>query len=337
MDRFLLEVLGSVLEPMALVGQDRRILYATPSFKKLTGLGEEEIACSKVFRPAFSPNPTPCCWNLAPWHRLGELGIWLTQDMGQAFLCRAARINLNGSTSFLLLRMEPLPMDPMPKAPLPWPFLTRQLFQALSQSLGPEGYRRHVAKLLKKTYGLKEVVWLNPEEGNGLAALARQALAAMPSPLPFDLANGAYYYHVFPGTKPEQPLLLVRGLRNVGARDLLIFRWAAACSAGESQKTCTDTEVLEGLGIFSPLTHREWQILALVAEGSDNKKIAATLGISLNTVKNHMKSILAKTQSQRRTELVRRYLQALADQPLPTAHAQSPTSAKGRGRRIKPS
>ncbi|MFN4232883.1 response regulator transcription factor [Thermus sp.] len=337
MDRFLLEVLGSVLEPMVLVGEDRRILYATPSFKKLTGLGPEETACLRVFRPAFSPGPTPCCWDLAPWHRLGEPGIWLTQDLGQAFLCRVASINLNGSTSFLLLRMEPVPMDPVPGAPLPWPFPTRQLFQALSQSLGPESYRRLVAELLKKTYGLKEVVWLNPKEGGGLATLARQVLASMPSPLPFDLANGEDYYHVFPGTEPEQPLLLVRGLQKVGARDLLTFLWAADCSPRESEKNLTGAQVLEDLGAFSPLTHREWQILALVAEGCDNKKIAVTLGISPNTVKNHIKSILAKTQSHRRTELIRRYLRALADQPLPPAHVQNPTSAKGRSRRIKPS
>lgn len=337
MDRFLLEVLGSVLEPMALVGESRFILYATPSFKKLTGLGEEEIACLRAFRPAFSPDHTPCCWDLAPWYRLGEPGIWLTQDLDQAFLCRMTSINLNGSASFMLLRMEPLPVDPRPGAPFPWPFPTRQLFQALVQSLGPESYRRCVSKLLKKTYGLKEVVWLNPKEGGGLAALARQALAAMPFPLPFDLANGESYYHVFPGAQPEQPLLLVRGLRNVGTRDLLTFLWAADCSPGGSQKTGTGAQVLEDLGVFSPLTQREWQILALVAEGSDNKKIAATLGISPNTVKNHIKSILAKTQSRRRTELIRRYLQALGEPPLPGARAENPTPAKERRRRGKPS
>ncbi|MDM7323418.1 MAG: helix-turn-helix transcriptional regulator [Thermus sp.] len=326
MDRFLLEVLGSVLEPMALVGEDRRILYATPSFKRLTGLLQGETACLEVFRPAFSPDRTPCCWDLALWYKGGEPGIWLTQDLDQALLCRVTRVTLNGSTAFLLLRMEPI----LPQAPLPCSFPLRQLFRGLSQSLGTESYRKYAALLLKKTYGLKEVAWLSPKEGGGLATLARKALAALPSPLPFDLAYGEECYHAFPGTPPEQPLLLVRGLGNVGARDLLNFLWALGSSPGENRKDRAGTEGLEGLGAYSPLTQREWQILALVAEGSDNKKIAATLGISPNTVKNHMKSILAKTQSRSRTELVRRYFQALADQPLPGASTRNPTLAKGR-------
>lgn len=336
MDRLLLEILGSALEPLALIGRGRRILYATPSFKRLTHLSEEDSACLKVFQPALAPDRTPCCWDLAPCYQAGEVGIWLTQDLNQAIVCHAHSVDLDGFTSFLLLRIEPLPKELAPEASPPWSFPSKRLFQSLFQSLGPKNYRRYVAGLLKRAYALKEVGWLDPQEGGGLAAFARQNLKAMRIPLPFDLVYSGKYYHVFPGSHPEGPLLLVRGLRNVDARDLLGFLWAADCSCAGGEERGNGSRALEDLEVFGSLTQREWQILALVAEGSDNKKIAATLGISPNTVKNHIKNILAKTQSQRRTDLVRKYLQALTNPLLPRSHRPNKPPVPGRRTRVKP-
>lgn len=53
-----------------------------------------------------------------------------------------------------------------------------------------------------------------------------------------------------------------------------------------------------------PLTPRESEILAMLAEGSGNKQIARRLGISEHTVKFHVGSILAKLGAASRTEAV---------------------------------
>jgi DNA-binding NarL/FixJ family response regulator len=53
---------------------------------------------------------------------------------------------------------------------------------------------------------------------------------------------------------------------------------------------------------FSPLTHREMEILELIIEGLSNKGIAGRLGISQQTVKNHVTSILAKLNRSDRTQ-----------------------------------
>lgn len=50
------------------------------------------------------------------------------------------------------------------------------------------------------------------------------------------------------------------------------------------------------------LTAREQEVLRLVALGQGNKAIARALGVSENTVKNHVKSILAKLRVHNRTE-----------------------------------
>ena len=50
------------------------------------------------------------------------------------------------------------------------------------------------------------------------------------------------------------------------------------------------------------LTYRELTILHLVAEGSADKQIAETLGISIYTVNKHVGNILSKMNAASRTE-----------------------------------
>jgi DNA-binding NarL/FixJ family response regulator len=52
------------------------------------------------------------------------------------------------------------------------------------------------------------------------------------------------------------------------------------------------------------LTVRELQVLSQVASGCSNNQIAINMGISLETVKSHIKSILAKVEAKDRTEAV---------------------------------
>jgi DNA-binding NarL/FixJ family response regulator len=54
------------------------------------------------------------------------------------------------------------------------------------------------------------------------------------------------------------------------------------------------------------LTHRELQVLELLAEGLPNKGIADRLGISDQTVKFHIASIMGKLGASNRIETVRR-------------------------------
>jgi DNA-binding NarL/FixJ family response regulator len=53
---------------------------------------------------------------------------------------------------------------------------------------------------------------------------------------------------------------------------------------------------------FSPLSPREMEILQCVTRGMSNKEIAYSLGISHQTVKNHMTAILQKLDVEDRTQ-----------------------------------
>ncbi len=57
-----------------------------------------------------------------------------------------------------------------------------------------------------------------------------------------------------------------------------------------------------------PLTRREREVLALVAQAMSNREVANALVLSERTVESHVRSILAKTGLTTRIELVRWYL-----------------------------
>lgn len=54
--------------------------------------------------------------------------------------------------------------------------------------------------------------------------------------------------------------------------------------------------------VFEPLTPRQMEVLEQVTHGMSNKEIAFKLGISHQTVKNHMTAILRKLRCQDRTQ-----------------------------------
>jgi len=60
----------------------------------------------------------------------------------------------------------------------------------------------------------------------------------------------------------------------------------------------------EAQPFMSPLTPREMEILDYIAQGFMNKQIAVKLGISEQTIKNHVTSILRKLNANARTEAV---------------------------------
>lgn len=59
----------------------------------------------------------------------------------------------------------------------------------------------------------------------------------------------------------------------------------------------------EPLAETTPLSHREREVLRLVAAGARNQEIAAQLGISANTVKFHVSNLLRKAGARSRAEL----------------------------------
>ena len=56
--------------------------------------------------------------------------------------------------------------------------------------------------------------------------------------------------------------------------------------------------------MFATLTPRERGLLELIAQGRDNAQIAAKLGLSEKTVRNHITSIFAKLEVDNRARAI---------------------------------
>ena len=59
---------------------------------------------------------------------------------------------------------------------------------------------------------------------------------------------------------------------------------------------------IEDLNSVPEMSQRQLEILNLVAKGFSNKEIADILGVSLETIKDHVKKILLKMGATSRTE-----------------------------------
>jgi DNA-binding NarL/FixJ family response regulator len=56
--------------------------------------------------------------------------------------------------------------------------------------------------------------------------------------------------------------------------------------------------------LMTPLSPRESEVLKYIAEGNSNKRIAYTLGIGEQTIKNYITSIMRKLNANDRTHAV---------------------------------
>jgi LuxR family maltose regulon positive regulatory protein len=74
----------------------------------------------------------------------------------------------------------------------------------------------------------------------------------------------------------------------------------------EAQKREDISALTPAQPLIEPLSHREVEVLQLIAQGRSNQEISERLVLALDTVKGHNRNIFGKLQVQRRTEAVAR-------------------------------
>ncbi len=99
--------------------------------------------------------------------------------------------------------------------------------------------------------------------------------------------------------KDMTPDDVVDGIRRVAAGEMVVAPSMTVKMIGILQKGGTKEDYQISL---KQLTDREQEILELLADGSTNKAIARTLGISNDTVKQHVRHILNKLNLSSRVE-----------------------------------
>ena len=91
-----------------------------------------------------------------------------------------------------------------------------------------------------------------------------------------------------------------------------VLERAVALGAGGAAGASGATAEKPGLAtVFPQLTDREREVVALIAEGLDNREVAAAAYMGEGTVRNHISSILAKLHLRNRTQIAVVYWRAL--------------------------
>jgi transcriptional regulator EpsA len=76
----------------------------------------------------------------------------------------------------------------------------------------------------------------------------------------------------------------------------------------ESLKPIKDKKDYTESGVFAVLSARELEVLKWLEQGKTNQEIGLILGISVNTVKNHLKRIFVKLDVTHRAQAVSKYV-----------------------------
>jgi two-component system, NarL family, response regulator len=98
---------------------------------------------------------------------------------------------------------------------------------------------------------------------------------------------------------------ITTGVRAYLTKDVLhdeLIRTIRAVHAGETYLPPELAATFEAQQLSPHLSEREVEVLELIVRGQANKQIAYSLNIAEGTVKNHVKSILAKLSAQDRTQ-----------------------------------
>ena len=119
-----------------------------------------------------------------------------------------------------------------------------------------------------------------------------EAAARDPIRLALDIADAAL------ADRLAALLAGVPGLRLVGAGETADAAVVLPPAADAAPRAVADGDVPV------PLTPRELEVLALLAEGASNKTIARRLGISVHTAKFHVGSLIDKLDAVGRTDAV---------------------------------
>ena len=119
------------------------------------------------------------------------------------------------------------------------------------------------------------------------------------------IKSGAHGYLL----KTIEPRPLLEALRGVFRGEAPISRVTASKILGEFARRRQHSAPEEALPA-ARLTARENEILELLTKGATNKEIAASLGISTHTVRNHLQNIMEKLHIQNRVQAAAYALQA---------------------------
>ena len=191
-------------------------------------------------------------------------------------------------------------------------YLCKQLTNRSLPEIGRMIGRRDHTTVLHSVHRVEQQMADDPKVAEEMALLTRYRPHVALVDLFVGSESGAEICERLRAQFPRCNVLLISGAgrispnaaRAAGAAGFISKDWPAADIAGAVRM------VGLGMTVFKPheapggppLTDREREVLALIAEGSSNAQIARALGLSVKTVQNYVSRILDKLQLADRTQ-----------------------------------
>lgn len=313
-NELLQDVLSELTGPLLLIGADKRLCYASPAFRRLSGMVLEELPCDALLLPARSGAAKGhCCWDVLDVYLVGrEPALWQlrdSQDGCQPVLCDIRPIEVGRRMVMIAVTLEPLRDRLSPTA--------LSFFRCLRRATPSVGiYEESTLVYLKDHYGLGFVKWLDDDGRTGqMDALSAQLIEAMDGvdasarrngiyDVMLSLAGSARLLHVFE-TSPATgsgALVVGNGGTRLDSEVVCVLRAATAVRAEHLDPPAAG----HGLGpaVMELFSHAERDIIELLRQGLADKEIAVRRGVSVNTVRNQVRSLMRKAGVNKRTRLV---------------------------------
>jgi LuxR family maltose regulon positive regulatory protein len=197
-----------------------------------------------------------------------------------------------------------------PEAPHEIDFFMLNDYVVLARILFAQGRSAEATKLLLHLLHAAEVGGRTSKaiEIRILQALIFQAGGEIPRALAaveqaLALAEPEGFIRIFVDEGPPMARLLYEALSRGIAPDYT-RRLLAAFPVTESEHAAPSDALSPNASLIEPLSERELEVLALLAEGLTNREISSRLYLALNTVKAHTSNIYGKLDVHNRTQAV---------------------------------
>lgn len=310
------EMMAELAPPLLLVGDDKRLRYASPAFRRLAGIGDEVPSCDCVLHPPKSARAAGhCCWDvLNTYLAAGESALWQLRD-GEAgwqpVLCDIRTIEVAHRSVMIAVETSPLRGLASP--------IALSFFRCMRSSApGAGSYEKNAAEYLRKHYGFGQVLWprsepeIAPTEASSLADSLLHAIEAIEPQLRqnglFDIiveqAGRERIFHVFQSSKDDRPAYLAVSDtgRRLSTEIICALRAAIAVWAESAEPPASSRRAISPT-LIELLSSAEREILGCLQAGMGDKEIASLRRVSVNTVRNQVSAVMHKVGVNKRTHL----------------------------------
>jgi DNA-binding CsgD family transcriptional regulator len=314
------EMLSELAAPMLLIGNDKRLHFASPAFRRLAAMDIEGMPCDVLLHPANSARVAGhCCWHvLDVYLASGEPGLWQLRNGQNALrpiLCEMRAIEVAGRPVMIAILVKPLsePISP----------IALSFFRCLRRSAASvELYEENVATYLKKHYGFGVAMWSGcsrddmPTEHSllteklihvidGIGAVDPLVLRSDLFDVVVELDGRERVFHVFQSHHGVRQRRLVLGDTGgkLGDEAIGALRAAVAVRAEPADLPVPGNRVINP-SLIELLSVTERKILGCLQQGMSDKEIACLRRVSVNTVRNQVRAVMRKLGVSKRTHLV---------------------------------